>query len=319
MASGKPTPDIRIGLVAYRDKGDDYVTKVFPLTDDLDAVFRNLTEFAADGGGDGPESVNQALADAVHKAGWSDESAGAVKIIFLVGDAPPHMDYSDDVKYQKTVEDAVRADIMVNAVQCGGDTSTRGVWTEIARLGEGRYVAIDQSGGMESVATPFDAKLTELERKAASTVMYYGTAEEKESGRRSAELAKDSADKAKAAAPEAAAERAVVMGEKGFASRPGGGRDLVSAILEGKEDLSKLDPKLLPEELKGKSVDEIKAIIEARMAERKAAQEEMKALAEKRADFIRKELEKKGAEDSFDAKVKEMIKAKAEKAGIKFE
>src|SRR4051812_47335548 len=42
IAGGKPTPDLRVGLVAYRDKGDDYVTKVFDLTDDLDRVHGEL-------------------------------------------------------------------------------------------------------------------------------------------------------------------------------------------------------------------------------------------------------------------------------------
>ena len=31
IAAGNPAPDIKMGLIAYRDKGDDYVTKVFPL------------------------------------------------------------------------------------------------------------------------------------------------------------------------------------------------------------------------------------------------------------------------------------------------
>src|SRR5512137_2135587 len=57
----KPTPVVRIGLVSYRDRGDDYVTKRFDLTDDIDMVFRNLQSFQAGGGGDAPESVNQAL------------------------------------------------------------------------------------------------------------------------------------------------------------------------------------------------------------------------------------------------------------------
>src|SRR4051794_14904662 len=37
IASGKPTPDLKVGLVAFRDRGDEYVTKVFDLSDDLDA------------------------------------------------------------------------------------------------------------------------------------------------------------------------------------------------------------------------------------------------------------------------------------------
>src|ERR1700681_1477694 len=51
VASGKPTPDLRVGLVAYRDKGDAYVTKVIDLTDDLDEVHKHLMGFRAEGGG----------------------------------------------------------------------------------------------------------------------------------------------------------------------------------------------------------------------------------------------------------------------------
>src|SRR3954470_8792571 len=67
VASGKPTPDLRVGLVAYRDRGDAYVTRVIDLTDDLDDIHKQLMGFRAEGGGDEPESVNQALDDAVHK------------------------------------------------------------------------------------------------------------------------------------------------------------------------------------------------------------------------------------------------------------
>src|SRR5436309_13228620 len=74
IASGKPTPDLKVGLVAYRDKGDAYVTKVFDLSDDLDAVHGQLKTFQAQGGGDTPEHVNQALFDAVHKVKWSTDA-----------------------------------------------------------------------------------------------------------------------------------------------------------------------------------------------------------------------------------------------------
>src|SRR5881296_1294635 len=67
IAGGKPTPDLKVGLVAFRDRGDEYVTKVFDLTDDLDAIYSDLKKFKAAGGGDIPESVNQALDDSVNK------------------------------------------------------------------------------------------------------------------------------------------------------------------------------------------------------------------------------------------------------------
>jgi hypothetical protein len=50
-----------MGLVAYRDIGDDYVTRTFDLTIDIQDLYANLLELKARGGGDWPESVNEAL------------------------------------------------------------------------------------------------------------------------------------------------------------------------------------------------------------------------------------------------------------------
>ncbi len=88
MVSAKPTPELKVGLVGFRDRGDDYVVKPFALTDDIDAIYGDLTAFEAGGGGDTPESVNEALDEAISKMKWSDDRS-VLKIIFLVGDAPP--------------------------------------------------------------------------------------------------------------------------------------------------------------------------------------------------------------------------------------
>src|SRR5690606_15537948 len=71
MASAQPAPVIRMGIIGYRDRGDDYVTKIIPLTADLDSAYASLMDFNAAGGGDGPESVNKALFDAIHAMNWS--------------------------------------------------------------------------------------------------------------------------------------------------------------------------------------------------------------------------------------------------------
>ena len=100
MASAQTAPDIKIGLVAYRDRGDDYVTKNVPLSGDLDSMYAQLMDFKANGGGDTPESVNQGLYDAVNNMQWNDDQQ-TYKVVFLIGDAPAHMDYQDDVKKTK--------------------------------------------------------------------------------------------------------------------------------------------------------------------------------------------------------------------------
>jgi Mg-chelatase subunit ChlD len=49
IIGGSPTPDLRVGLVGYRDKGDEYVTQVIDLSSDLDEVYAQLMSFRAGG------------------------------------------------------------------------------------------------------------------------------------------------------------------------------------------------------------------------------------------------------------------------------
>ncbi|MCA9297419.1 MAG: VWA domain-containing protein, partial [Phycisphaerales bacterium] len=143
IATAEPRPSIRLGLVGYRDRGDDYVTVRLDLTEDLDAVYEKLMGFAAAGGGDAPESVNQALHEAITEFAWT-EGDEALKLVYLVGDAPPHMDYEQDVPYVESCSKAAASGIIINTIQCGGQAETTPIWQEIARLAEGQYFAIEQ-------------------------------------------------------------------------------------------------------------------------------------------------------------------------------
>ena len=201
LSKGQPQPEIRLGLVAYRDKGDQYVTQRTDLSTDIDAVYEHLMAYRADGGGDGPEHVNQALSEAVNNMSWSQDRR-ALKLIFLVGDAPPHMDYQDDVKYFRTTRRAMRKDLIINTVQCGSDRQTRKIWKDIAHRSEGRYVAIAQNGGTVAVVTPYDRELSELSASLDSTYLTYGAVAEQK--KRKARMGR-SASLAAAAAPVAAA------------------------------------------------------------------------------------------------------------------
>src|SRR5205823_9939729 len=143
-----------------------------------------LKGFRAEGGGDAPESVNQALADAVDKIKWGTDKS-TLRIIFLVGDAPPHMDYADDVKYPQTCKKAVEKGLIINTVQCGGDGECARYWKDICRKAEGSYVQIAQDGGVTPVvATPFDRRLAEINGELARTTLAYGGGESKGEGAR---------------------------------------------------------------------------------------------------------------------------------------
>jgi hypothetical protein len=80
--------DIRIGIVFYRDLGDEYVTRTIAFDRDIGRVQGALAQQQANGGGDYPEAMDQALIRAVGQ----DWRPDAVKSLLLVADAPPHDD-----------------------------------------------------------------------------------------------------------------------------------------------------------------------------------------------------------------------------------
>ena len=168
-------PSVKVGLVAYRDRGDAYVTQITPLTEDLDKVYSNLMDFEAAGGGDTPEDVRRALSEGVSKAGWSKPRTGLAQIVFLVGDAPPH-GYENEPDVIASARQAVNNQIVVNTIQCGGQSDTKLVWQQIAQYGQGKYFAIAQDGGIQTIDTPYDAKLAELGRTIGGTYTAYGAA-----------------------------------------------------------------------------------------------------------------------------------------------
>src|SRR5450432_4568091 len=169
-----PDAEIRMGLVAYRDIGDDYVTRTFDLTTDIQDLYGNLLELKAHGGGDWPESVNEALDVAVNRLHWTP-TGDTRRIVFLVGDAPPHMDYAQDNKYPVTLSVAKQKDIIVNAVLAGNAADTERVWRDIAQNGNGRFIPIPQDGGQVVVIeTPYDEDIIILQREINGTVIPYG-------------------------------------------------------------------------------------------------------------------------------------------------
>lgn len=88
-----PNVDQRFALVVYRDIGDQYVTRVFDFTGNIDAFQRDLSAQSAGGGGDYPEAMDAALADAA-KLSW--RKGDTARVTFLVADAPPHTNKIDD-------------------------------------------------------------------------------------------------------------------------------------------------------------------------------------------------------------------------------
>ena len=316
LASAQPAPEIRMGLVAYRDRRDAYVTRVVDLSSDLDSMYATLMDFQAEGGGDGPESVNQALHEAVHRMSWSQHS-GTYKVVFLVGDAPPHMDYQDDVKYPVTLREAKAKGIVVNAIQSGHDSSTTPAWQQIASLGAGQYFQVEQAGNAVAIATPFDEKIATLSAKLDDTRMYYGSEQEKEKQRRKIEAAEKLRT---ASSVESRARRATFnVSRSGDANFLGEG-ELVDEVSSGRIDLSSIDRDKLPEPMQAMAPEEQAAIISETAERRNELKRQIRELAKERSAYMDKKVEEAGgARDSLDDKIYRTVREQAGKLGLTYE
>jgi Mg-chelatase subunit ChlD len=310
IAGGTPTPNLKVGLVAFRDRGDEYITKVTDLTDDLDAIHTQLMSFKAAGGGDFPESVNQALYESVTKINWSKDKK-TLKIIFLVGDAPPHMDYKDDVKYPETCKLAVKNDIIINTVQCGKHAETEKFWRDICRLAEGSYVQIDQQGGpVVVVATPFDDDLAKINTELSKSIVVFGTTETQAKGKKQAE-ASAKLDKA------AAADRAAFYAN----SHRGASYCLLEAVKNKTVKLEDLKAEQLPEKMRKMTLEEKRAHLDKIDKRRTDLNNQARDLDKKRNAFIakkQKEDAKSQAKDSFDGQVLNILQRQAGRANIQY-
>ncbi len=307
----KPSkPRVRVGLVADRDIGDEYVTKLLPITEDLDKAYTTLMDYQAGGGGDTPENVRKALAEGVRNAGWSKAGRGLAQIVFLVGDAPPQ-NYAQEPDVLVTTAEAVRKNMIVNTIQCGSIGGTKEIWQTIALRGEGKYFAIAQDGGVQAITTPFDAKLAELAAKNGRTYLSYGEKKSRDANtslQMSAEMRIDGA-----ASATAKADRAVNKAVNSFQYDG----DLVQDVENEKIKVKDVKTEDLPEDLQKLSVSEREKVIAGRIEERKKIRAEILELSKQRDAYITAERKKLGQQNGFDTAVAQALKEQLLKKGIK--
>jgi uncharacterized protein YegL len=316
LAQAEQSPEVSMGLVAYRDRGDAYVTEVVDLSTDLDSMYAKLMRFAAVGGGDGPESVNAALRTAVHDISWSQDPS-SYQVVFLVGDAPPHMDYQDEIQYPEIVQAAVAKGIVVNTIQCGDAPQTIAPWTQIARLGNGRYMKVGQSGDAFAVTTPFDTEIARLAAELDETRLFYGSEDELELAHEKAEAtmrtlgAISVADRARRGVFNATAA--------GFANLFGD-RDLVLDVTSGEVALEAVPEDNLPASIRSLDPAMQQAAIDGLVQTRTELKGRIDALTDSRAAYIEDRLaETEGAEDSLERQIYDAVREQAAPLGLSYE
>ncbi|MDE6690918.1 MAG: VWA domain-containing protein [Clostridia bacterium] len=143
--------NIRLGLLFYRDKGDNYVTRKFDFTevtspDGLNTVVKRLKDQRSDGGGDYPEAVDTALSEAV-AADWHTESK--TRLLFHVLDAPYHDKQANQSRFSSAVKSAAEKGIRIIPVAASGlDTLGQYIMRSAALLTGGTYAFLTDDSGI---------------------------------------------------------------------------------------------------------------------------------------------------------------------------
>lgn len=294
IASLKPDADLRFCLLGYRDKGDDYITLFQDLDPDIGAIYEQLKAFQAGGGGDEPESVNQALYESVNQPSWSD-SAEAFKVIFLVGDARPHMDYQE-IQYPEISLQAKNLGIVINTIQCGNLRGTEAVWRSISQVTHGKYIRLPQSGNVKVISTPMDQDLVALYKKLNLTFLPYGKEQSRQDARQTLLHTQNDREAT-------IADRAAYYAKQKTVNTVSG--DLIDDIDRGIVSLDDIEAEQIPVELQGLSRQDLTRRLDEIRDNRKAFRKVFLELDAERHAFIQANLG--SAHSAFDLEVTEAL------------
>jgi hypothetical protein len=138
-------PSLRVGFVAFKDHGAEYVTRAFPLSpmtqDNVAKVVRFVGEMTAEGGGDDPEPVDEALAVAT-AMDWRADAQGQ---IIVIGDAPARpsgrsraLALAERFRGSATDRALPRS---VSAIYTGPSSGAQVFFEQVARAGGGDFSA----------------------------------------------------------------------------------------------------------------------------------------------------------------------------------
>jgi hypothetical protein len=307
---GGQMPDLRVALFEYGNDGlaaaEGHIRLVVPLSDDLDKLSAELFALRTNGGSEHCGQVIQAAADRLQ---WSE--GDIYKAIFIAGNEPFTQ---GPQSYEAACRAAIAKGIVVNTIHCGpADLGTDGKWTHAAQLADGQALNIDQGAETFSIATPQDARIEELSRKLNTTYLGYGA-----HGRARKEEQEKQDSNAEASAPGAAAQRGQAKASGAYRNS---GWDVVDGVADKAIDLETAKDEDLPEEMRGLTVEQRKAFVAKKAAERETIKAEIGKLSSERDRFIaleRKKMSGKEA-DTFESAVQSVLAEQLSKKGYEVE
>ena len=303
------TPQFRVALYEYGNSGlpsdGGWVRQVLPLTDDLDAVSEKLFALSTNGGDEYCGRVIEAAALGLEWGPGEED----LKVIVIAGNEPFTQGPTD---YKAACKTAIEKGIVVNTIFCGPEQEGRDTgWADGATLADGTYAHIDQDQQVAEIETPFDKELAALSTKINGTYLAYGMRAEQLRFSENQTLQDANAG---GFGGGIAATRAMAKASPAYANAA---RDVVDAAKQENFKLSDIPAENLPEELKGKSAEEQKKIVDEKSAEREKLQQQIADLSAKRSAYLVEERKKQAEQAGGEAKdsLDEAGHAVAERAG----
>jgi hypothetical protein len=297
---------LEIALYEYGNDGlsaeGGYIRQVLPLTTDLDKVSEQLFALRTNGGS---EYCGQVIQKATQQLKWSAEKKD-LKIIYIAGNE--EFDQGP-VNYSKAIGAAKEKGIVVNTIHCGGADR---LWAKGAQLAGGKAFSIDQNQAVAHVAAPQDDEIAKLGVELNKTYLGYG------STGKEAKMRQQAQDMNAAGNMASATSRAVSKSSRLYDNS---GWDLVDGVKKGKVKVEALKDEELPDELKGKSVEERKAIVAEQEKKRAEIQTRIQKLNTERSQYIAEQQKAQVAAGgaTLDKAILESVKTQAAEQNLSLE
>lgn len=295
-------PNLQIALYEYGndnlDGKEGYIRQVINFSDDLDEISKQLFSLSTKGGN---EYCGQVINTAINQLDWK-ENKNDLKLIFIAGNEPFTQ---GKVNYKDATKKAHDNDITVNTIFCGDyNQGITGYWKDGADNAHGDYMAINHNKATKHIASPYDDKILEYNRKLNKTYIAYGN---KGASKMALQAEQDSNAKEYSSAN--AVSRTVSKSSHLYKNKSW---DLVDAVEDEAFKVEDLKASELPSELKGKNKAEIVKHINMKKQEREIIQEKIQELNTKRKAFISKKENKEsnGLENAMIRAIKKQAQGK---------
>lgn len=283
-------PQIEIALYEYGNDGirdENYIRQVTPLTQDLDLVSEKLFALKTNGGS---EYCGAVIRDASNNLNW-DANEKSMKLMYIAGNEPFDQ---GKINYKDVITKAKSKNIYTNTIFCGSRSEgIESYWQNGATVGGGKYFNIDSDKKVIYIETPYDIRISECNAKLNDTYIYYGN---HGSEYKMKQIVQDK--NAETQSVSNLVERTVSKSKKNAYKNEHW--DLVDKAEKDAGFITNIKQSELPDDLKGKSSEEIKKRIAIKSAERGKIQKEIEELSRKRQTYIDREMKKRGAGDSDD-------------------